>query len=249
MNRLGLFALAGVTVAALAQPAHAQGYPVIDNMAIAKTSVVASNTSTEVSRLQELINIARALNDAVGLKGPQTGWAAPLTNSSGLAGIGPRLPPIPQANGAMAGQLHQSITANLATGQNPGIAAFRDHSLSALYSTNMSLNTSQQAQYDNTRQIAAREAAISGYATAAHARQDAAAMPERTAALRQQAERAQDVRQDLVAGNAVLLATLERLNTMQAVLANLLELEASRQIATDQTYTYSPSATLPVAKK
>jgi hypothetical protein len=217
---------ADVALAALAlagpRTAQAQGYPVVDNYNIAEAIAIATNTAEQVSRLSQLYDTVLGVKDAIGGRGSQQGVAGLLTLSQALAGTAPRLPFPPDG---------KAFPANAPR----TVAALREFASSAFYSTNRS-DAGREASFQQSRQQAAREAALNGYAVALQARDDAANMPQRVTALAKSAEGAQDLRQDILAGNTALLAMLERLNQMQAVMASLLEIEASQRLAADPSY-------------
>lgn len=90
--------------------------------------------------------------------------------------------------------------------------------------------TSAAAQVRQRLAALHRRALEDGYALAMHTRESLSMAPSRAQLLVTQASSATDLRADLAADTAASMAVLEQLTSLKAMLASLLEIEATRKL-------------------
>lgn len=219
-NAIFAATVAAAILAVLVPAAQAQ-YAVRDDELISRTGDVASNTGQEVSRLTDILNKDTAINQAVGDAGGQQGIDQMLTGSKNLAGLDIRLPTV------------QGLS--LPSDQN--VDSFRSYALSAFWPSSPSQDALPKAAPVNlqARRAALNESIINAYSLAIEAREDAAATPAYAKNLAAMAQNAKTIRQDLAALTTATLASLERLNQLQAVMASMLEIEANHALIESPT--------------
>lgn len=233
---LPLLAFAGAVAPA---PGRAQGVPVVDASAIAAAQQNLQMLQQQFQQLQNLANTAQGLAKAVGQNGPLTVALPQVLSQSGLdqfsASVSSTL------SGLNAGSQLQSVFNQIkqqkgvsgAAAQTPDFSSFS----SAQQWVNTNLTTSPGATATaqglgrQARSMVAGETAAGGYALALTARQQVSTMSTQTQTLANQVAAAQTLRDDVAANTAVMLAVHDEMAEIQALLASLLAVQSSSQMA------------------
>jgi hypothetical protein len=232
---LPLASLAGMAVAA---PASAQGVPVIDASAIAAAQQNLQMLQQQLQQLQSLANTAQSLARAVGQNGALTLVLPQVLSQSGLDQFSSTISTT--LTGLNAGSQLQSVFSQITqqkglsgASQTPDFSSFS----SAQQWVNTTLTTSPTATATaqglgrRARSMVAGEAAAAGYALALTARQQVSTMSSQTQTLANQVSSAQTLRDDVAANTAVMLAVHDEMAEIQALLAALLAVQSSSQMA------------------
>lgn len=232
---MSLGSLAGIAVAA---PAGAQGIPVIDASAIAAAQQNLQMLQQQLQQLQSLANTAQSLAKAVGQNGALTLILPQVLSQSGLDQFSSTISTT--LTGLNAGSQLQSVFNQIkqqkglsGASQTPDFSSFS----SAQQWVNNTLTTAPTATATaqglgrQARSMVAGEAAAGGYALALTARQQVSTMSSQTQTLANQVSSAQTLRDDVAANTAVMLAVHDEMAEIQALLAALLAVQSSSQMA------------------
>jgi len=248
---VGLFAC---MVAALPEVVRAQGYPVIDSAAVAKAVDNLNAAAQQVRELNEMLTQVQSIVKTVGKEGIPTLLFQETLSQSGISQYGPPVKDLldqAQATwgtvqaGYSAGQQAANsfrdvlAQADKLKGQVNTLGAKPDFSnFSATQNwVTKELTVSKDANLttiDLTRKaraMLAGEAAANAYAIALNTRSQVATMAERAQKLAQQASSANDLRGDMAANTAVMLAMHDEMAQVQALLAAVLEVQSSARLA------------------
>jgi hypothetical protein len=229
----------------------AQGVPVIDNAAVSQAVADVNAATRQVQQLTAMLNQMRSIAQTLGQGGTPTWLVSQVVSSSG-AGTSPFGSIMASAQStyatvqavATAGQQMSNSVQSILT----QVDQSRGQSFPADFSSFSTARTWVQGEltppsnanlsaFDLTRTAKvtlASQAAVDAYALALSARQQAPQTATRTQTLAQQASTASDLRGDVEANTAVMLAIHDELTQIQALMASLLKVEgASRLAATD----------------
>jgi hypothetical protein len=219
-------------------PGRAQGIPVIDASAIAAAQQNLQMLQQQLQQLQSLANTAQSLAKAVGQNGALTLVLPQVLSQSGLNQFSATI--YSSLTGLNTGSQLQSVFSQIkqqkglaASSQTPDFSSFS----SAQQWVNTTLTTSPTATVTaqglgrQARSMVAGEAAADGYALALTARQQVGSMSTQTQTLANQVASAQTLRDDVAANTAVMLAVHDSMAEIQALLAALLAVQSSSQMA------------------
>ena len=228
-------AIAGLLFAAAG---NAQGIPVVDASAIAAAQQNLQMLQQQFQQLQSLMTTAQGLAKSVGQNGPLSTAMPQILSQSGLdqfasaaaSGIA----------GLNNGSSLQSLLARIrqqkglaGSAQTPDFSSFasaRQWVDSAL-ATPPSATATAQGLARQARGMVAGEAAANGYALALTARQQISAMSDQTQSLADQIANASTLREDMAANTAVMLAIHDEMAEIEALLASLLAVQSTGQMA------------------
>jgi hypothetical protein len=241
-------------IVASPRAAVAQGYPVIDSAAVAKAVENLNAATQQVRELNDMLTQVQSIAQTVGKEGVPTLLFQEALTQSGISQYGPPVKDLlasAQAtwgtvqSGYAAGQQAANsfkdvlAQADKLKGQVSALGASPDFSsFSATQSwVQKELTVTKDANLtavDLTRKargMLAGEAAANGYAIALNVRSQVSLMAERAQKLAQQANSASDLRGDLAANTAVMLAMHDEMAQVQALLAAVLEVQSAARLA------------------
>ncbi|MDR3438176.1 hypothetical protein [Telmatospirillum sp.] len=244
--------------------AHAQGYPVIDSAAVAKAVDNLNAAAQQVKELNDMLVQVQSIVQTVGKEGVPTLLFQEALSQSGISQYGPPVKDLLDQANATWGTVQAGYTAGQQTvksfkdvlteadklkGQANALGAKPDFSsfLATQTWVKKELTVAKDANLtavDLTRKartMLAGEAAANAYAIALNARQQVSTMADRAQKLAQQANSATDMRSDVAANTAVMLAMHDEMAQVQALLAAVLEVQSSSRLA-DMDPTVSTSA-------
>lgn len=267
IGRCGAFAVAAaaaVTLMAIPHLAHAQGYPVIDGAAISEAAENVKAATQQVQQLNSMLAQVQSIVQTVGKQGLPTLMFQEALSQSGVSQYGPPVKDLlasanatwgtvqsGYASGQQAANTFKDVLAEVdkLKGQAGALATKPDFSnfnatqawvkseLTVAKDANLTtINLTRKA-----RTMLAGEAAANAYAMALNARNQIATMADRAQKLAQQASGANDLRGDLAANTAVMLAMHDEMAQVQALMAGLLEVESASRLA-DMDPTLSSAA-------
>ena len=244
MSQLGKIARSSLSVFVVAgglSPAlvRAQGIPVVDASAIAAAQQNLQMLQQQLQQLQSLANTAQGLAKAVGQTGPLSVVLPQVLSQSGLDQFSTAVSSA--LTGANTGSQLQSVLNQIRVqkgGSSPAPSApdFSSFSSAQQWVSN-SLTTAPSASLTaqglgrQARSMVAGETAADGYALSLSARQQISSMSAQTQTLANQVAAAQTLRDDVAANTAVMLAVHDEMAEIQALLASLLAVQSSGQMA------------------
>jgi hypothetical protein len=217
----------------------AQGIPVADASAIAAAQQNLQMLQQQFQQLQSLLDTAQGLAQSVGQGGSRSVVLPQALSQSGLDQFSTAV--TSSLSGTSPGSQLQSVFSQI--GQLKGLGAsatnipdFSNFTSTQQWVTNMlttspTANATAQALGREARGLVAGEAAANGYALALTARQQASAMQAQTQTLVNQISTASSLRDDVAANTAVMLAVHDEMAEIQALLASLLAVQSSGQMA------------------
>jgi len=233
---------------------RAQGYPVIDAQAVAKAVENVNAVAEQVRALNEMLVQVQSMVATVGKEGVPTLAFQAALSQSGVSRFGPPVRDLiqsvdatwtnAQALGGSARSLGKSFRqllddADKAKGVPSSPSSSPD--FSSLVKTQAwvrkELTVSPEASLTaidltrKARSMLAGEAAADGYAMALAARHQMESTGDRARMLADQVGGAKDMRSDLQANTAVMLAMHDELSQVQALLAAVLEVESAGRLA------------------
>lgn len=238
-------ALAGLAFAAAffaAAPASAQGTPVIDPSAIAKIRETISVGTKQLGAIQQQVQQVTQMRNTLGQIGP--GMLGNILKESGLDFAGPEgilrdvssmasqsKSMISEAgnlsvNGIMP-KLPASIT-NLADGRNAAKSLF-------FYAGEKALDQTGITQLRERRNAVLRDAAINGYGAATSMKGDMVKSQQIADKLSTQAQSTTDLRGDVQANTATMLAIYGEITKQTAIQAQMLEVQSAQTLSVDST--------------
>jgi hypothetical protein len=234
--------------------ACAQGYPVIDSAAVSKAIDNLNAATQQVRELKDMLTQVQSIVQTVGKEGVPTLLFQEALSQSGISQYGPPVEDLLDSAQATWG----TVQAGYSAGQQ-ATASFRDilaqadrlkgqaSALSAKPDFSSFSATQGWVQKELTvpkdanlttvnltrkaRSMLAGEAAANAYAIALNTRSQIAAMADRAEKLAQQANSANDLRGDMAANTAVMLAMHDEMAQVQALLAAVLEVQSSARLA------------------
>lgn len=227
-------------------PALGQGYPVIDSAAVAKAVDSVNALTQQVRELNDMLTQVQSIVQTVGKEGVPTLLFQEALSQSGISQYGSPVKDLMEQETSLmvSGAVGKSFKATLAEadkqkGQAGGATAKPDFSSlsSAEGWVRKELTVPKDASLTaidltrKARSMLAGEAAANGYAIALTVRQQVSAMGERAQKLSRQAGQSKDMRTDIAANTAVMLAMHEQLAEVQALLAAVLEVQSASGLA------------------
>lgn len=246
-----LFAGAAVIVPDVAA---AQGYPVIDSAAVAKAVDNLNAATQQVRELNDMLTQVQSIVQTVGKEGLPTLLFQETLSQSGISQYGPPVKDLLDSAQSTWGAVQSGYTAGQqvassfkdvlaqadklkgqvgASGATPDFSSFSStqswvtKELTVAKDANLTtVNLTRKA-----RSMLAGEAAANAYAIALNTRQQVATMADRAQKLAQQASSANDLRGDMAANTAVMLAMHDEMAQVQALLAAVLEVQSSARLA------------------
>lgn len=248
-------ALLAVGLLAISCPsARAQGYPVIDMAAVARATDSLNAAAQQVRELNAMLTQVQTIAQTIGKQGLPTLLFQEALSQSGISQYGPPVKDLLDSaqatwgtieNGVKAGQQvakdFKSILAEADKfkGQMTSLGAKPDFSsfTAAQKWVQQELTTAKDANLtavDLTRQarsMLAGEAAANAYAIALTARSQIADMANRAKKLADQANQASDLRGDVAANTAVMLAMHDEMAQVEALMAAVLEVQSTSRLA------------------
>ncbi|PKU22822.1 hypothetical protein CWS72_19390 [Telmatospirillum siberiense] len=234
--------------------AGAQGYPVIDSAAVAEAVDNLNAATQQVRELNDMLSQVQSIVQTVGKQGVPTLLFQEALSQSGISQYGPPVKDLldsaqttwgtVQAGYAAGQQAATSFKSVLAEadklkGLGNSLAAKPDFSsfTSTQNWVSKELTVAKDANLTTVnlvrkaRTMLAGEAAANAYAIALNTRQQVATMADRAQKLAQQASGANDLRGDMAANTAVMLAMHDEMAQVQALLAAILEVQSSGRLA------------------
>lgn len=233
-----------------AGPASAQGIPVVDSSAIAAAQQNLQMLQQQLQQLQSLLSTAQGLAKSVGQGGALSVVLPQGLSQSGLDQFSSTM--TSTLSGTLPGSQLQSVFSQI--GQSKGLAAsvgqtpdFSNFTatqqwVNNVLTTSPTASTSAQGLGRQARGMVAGEAAASGYALALSARQQVSTMAAQTQTLANQVSSAASLRDDVAANTAVMLAIHDEMAEIQALLASLLAVQSTGQMADSDMSTASQQA-------
>ena len=218
---------------------QAQGIPVVDTSAIAAAQQNLQMLQQQLQQLQSLASTAQGLAKAVGQNGPLSVALPQILSQSGIDQFSATVSSA--LTGANAGSQLQSVLTKLrqqkglpnAVGSAPDLSSFSSAQqwVSNSLMTAPTASVTAQGLGRQARSMVAGEAAADGYALSLSARQQISTMSAQTQSLANQVAAAQTLRDDVAANTAVMLAVHDEMAEIQALLASLLAVQSSGQMA------------------
>jgi hypothetical protein len=238
--------MAGLLISAASS---AQGIPVVDASAITAAQQNLQMLQQQFQQLQSLLTTAQGLAKSVGQSGPLSVMVPQVLSQSGLdqfssaatAGIA----------GLNSGSQLQSLLTQIkqqkglpTSGSAPDFSSFTSTQqwVNTALITTPTATATAQGLARQARGMVAGEAAASGYALALTARQQISAMSAQTQSLANQVAGAATLRDDVTANTAVMLAIHDEMAEIEALLASLLAVQSTGQMADTDFQAISQSA-------
>jgi type IV secretion system protein VirB5 len=240
INKLRILAGTAISAAMLAAtPAHAGGVPVIDPAAIARIRETVSVATKQLAAVQQQVQQVQQMRNTIGQIGPGSlgkmlqGAGIDFTNPTGAF----------KDIGSLAGQVQSmsSQAANLKIGSEGSLsfapikdlATGREAAAKLFYYNGGDLSQQTIGELRQRRGTMVRESALSGYGAAASMKADLTKSQEVAAGLSAQAKDATDLRGDVQANTATMLAMYSELAKQTAIQAQMLEIESAQTLAAD----------------
>lgn len=234
---------AGAAVAAVlmsAVPAHAAGTPVIDPTAIARIRETVSVATKQLSSLQQQVSQVQQMRNTIGQIGP--GSLGNILSKAGLdfsaetgafrdiGSLSSQVKSISSQASRLSigkeGGLKIPEITNLVSGREAAAQLFFYNGSDAMSQTTIS-------ELRERRGTMVRESALSGYGAAATMKADLVKTQEVAKNLSAQAKDSADLRGDVQANTATMLAMYGELAKQTAIQAQLLEIESASTLAAD----------------
>lgn len=234
--------------------AWAQGYPVIDQAAITQAIDNVNAAGQQIQQLDAMLTQVKSVVQTVGKEGLPTLLFQTALNQSGISQFGPPVADLlatvdvtwgagqtAVASGQQTTNTFKDVLSQIdalkkqagVQSAPPDFSSFSStqtwvkNELTVAKGANLTtINLTRKA-----RAMLAGEAAANAYAMALNARQQIATMAGRAQQLAQQAASANDLRGDLAANTAVMLAMHDEMAQVQALMAGLLEVQSSAHLA------------------
>lgn len=241
INKLRI--IAGTALAAVlfsAAPASAAGVPVIDPAAIARIRETVSVATKQLAAVKEQVQQVQQMRNTIGQVGP--GMLGKIMQQSGLDFTNPtgafkdigslasQVDSVASQAGRLKigneGSVNVSKITDLATGREAAAKLF-------FYNGSDSLNATTIGQLRQRRGVMVRESALSGYGAASSMKADLIKTQQVASGLSTQAKDAADLRGDVQANTATMLAMYGELAKQTAIQAQLLEIESAQTLAQD----------------
>ena len=246
--------LAGFAVLLLrsALPAQAQGVPVIDQAGLSQAIANVNAATQQVQQLTSMLNQVQTISSTLG-HGGTPAWLVNAV-SGGLSSSAQTTYANLQSMAAADKQAAVTIQNILSSSGSPGFgtasADFSSFStslnwvqgqLGAPTVPNLSAINATRA----ARTSLASQAAVSAYALALTTRQQAPQTAARVQGLTQQASASTDLRGDVEANTAIMVAIHDELTQIEALMAALLKVEAAGNLALTDPANANTASTSP----
>ncbi len=220
--------------------ASAQGYPVIDTAAIAEAAESLKAAAQHVQELNSMLNQVQSIVQTVGKEGLPTLLFQEALSQSGISQFGPPVLDL-LAAGQQTVNSFKDVLAEAdklkgqfnALGAKPDFSSFNSAQnwVKSELTVASDSNATAISLTRKARSMLAGEAAANAYAMALNARQQVSTMAARAQQLAQQASSANNLRGDMAANTAVMLAMHDEMAQVQALLAAVLEVQSSARLA------------------
>jgi hypothetical protein len=248
------------------QVVNAQGYPVIDSAAVEKAADNLNAAAQQVRELNEMLTQVTSIMQTVGKGGiPALPFQESLTQS-GISQYGPPVKDLLDSTQTIWGTAQDSYkTAQQSANSFADILAQADKlkgqantlaskpDFSSFTSTQNWVKSELTVAKDanlttvdltrRARSMLSGEAAANAYAIALTSRSQISGLADRAQKLAQQASSSNDLRGDMAANTAVMLAMHDEMAQVQALLAAILEVQSSARLADLDPASSSTSAT------
>ena len=236
-------ALAATLLAGYAIPAAAQ-IPVIDPVQIARVREIVATASQSLAAAQKQVSQFKQMSSTIGAIGQ--GQIGAIMQASGLnfSGVSGILNDVRSVSGQMnsiAGQVSNfnGLSAAGITQASQSFAGARQMTSQLFYlQTAAPTNQSSQALH-YVRGVAVREAGMSGYGLAMTIKGDMTRAQETADRLSAQAAASADLRTDVQANTAAVMALYAQITKETAISAQMLEIQAAQTLAMDATLVHS----------
>ena len=240
-DRYPKYLLPVLLVTGLALPGRglAQGIPVVDASAIVAAQQNLQMLQQQFQQLQGLLATAQGLAKSIGQSGTLAVSLPQALSQSALDQFSTTTSA--SLSGALPGSQLQSVFAQISqlkgiaaqAGQSPDFSNFTTAQqwVNNALTTSPTASATAQGLGRQAREMVAGEAAASGYALALTARQQISAMTAQTQSLASQVAAANTLRDDVAANTAVMLAVHDEMAEIQALLASLLAVQSTGQMA------------------
>jgi len=238
---LGVLGVLGVSGGS----ASAQGIPVIDNAAVTQAVADVNAVTQQVQQLTQMVTLVRTLSQTVG-QGGTPGWLLSL-NGAPLGGITPynalmtsaqttsaTAQAVAAANQQMAGAVQTQLNPGAGTATNAPDFSTYTSALNWVQATLVPPANATLGTFDlnrSARTTLAGQTATSAYALALTIRQQAPQAAARTQSLAQQVSQASDLRGDVEANTAVMLAIHDEMAQVAVLMASLLAVDSAARLA------------------
>lgn len=228
------------TTALAATPAAAQ-IPVIDPTAIARIREVVSTGAQQLTQIRQQVQQVTQMRNTIGQLGQ--GQLSSILSSSGINLSGPEsLLRDVNTLGSSVGNM-QNVASNFSiSGENlrlPQIQTIQDGREAAsqlfFYGGNSTMSMTEVQQLRERRNAVLRETAITAHGAATAIKSDLTQTQQIADRLSAQAAAATDLRTDVQANTATMLAIYTEVQKQTALQAQLLELTAAQTLSTDAT--------------
>lgn len=213
--------------------AAAQGVPVIDAAAVAEAANTLKAASQQVQQLNAMLTEVQGIAQAIGKEGVPTLLFQEALSQSGISQFGP---PVKEVFDSVQGVVTdaEKLKGQIDTlGKKPDFSSFTSAEswVKSELTTARDANLTLVSTTGKLRKLLAGEAAAHAYALALSGRQQVAGMSTRAQQLSQQAASAADLRGDVAANTAVMLAMHDQLAQIQALMAAVLEVQSASRLA------------------
>ncbi len=241
INKLRI--IAGTALAAVlfsAAPASAAGVPVIDPAAIARIRETVSVATKQLAAVKEQVQQVQQMRNTIGQVGP--GMLGKIMQQSGLDFTNPTgafrdigsLAGQVDSVASQAGKLKIGSEGSVNIGKITDLASGREAAAKLFfYNGGDSLTSNTISQLRQRRGVMVRESALSGYGAASSMKADLIKTQQVASGLSTQAKDAADLRGDVQANTATMLAMYGELAKQTAIQAQLLEIESAQTLAQD----------------
>jgi ATP-dependent helicase/DNAse subunit B len=231
-----------LTVMGLAVPAQAQ-LPVIDASSIAQASQAVQTAQKQYEQLQQMYGTVTGIANTIGKVGNPTLAFQDLLNQSGLSkNASPLVDLLNAAQGAtnsvnglstLYSTISQQAQASGTAFVKPDFTSFSSAQnwVNTQLTVPANSNASSLTLARQARSLLASESATNAYAMALTARQQVSSMATTSQTLADNAKNSQDLRGDIAANTAVMLAMHDELAQVQALLAAILEVQSTAHLA------------------
>lgn len=214
-----------VSLISIAGIAYSAGYPTFDAACVAKSAEIISNTTSQLSKLEQLTQASNSLKKAIGDLG--------LNNIINVDDI---------MNQVLAyAKLDPSLTWNTAsiqkTSPNWSDIDTARQSAQTIFYGKAGTGVTERTETYSRRHDARRLAAVNGYALSQYVRGDIKETPNQIGSLANKARNSTDLRTDVAVNTETLLQLSKQLVGMESLLAAMVEIEATTALAVDNKVT------------
>jgi hypothetical protein len=227
-------------VLGLTPDAAAQGYPVIDEASVAKAIDNLNAATEQVKQLNAMLGQVQSMVQTLGKQGLPTLLFQEALSQSGISQFAPPVKDLLDSTSQSVGSI-KSVLADIdklkgqvgALGTKPDFSNFSTASnwVRSELTTARDANLTTVNLTRKARGMLAGEAAANAYAMALNARSQLPAAADRAQQLAQRAGSANDLRGDMAANTAVLLAMHDEIAQLQALMAAVLEVQSALRLA------------------